>query len=407
MSEIPEEKRNPMDTGPFRIGRLIGRGKREAHPDPNLIKTLVIYQQDTLAVRIRNGLINHNIHIYTFYFLCILLGYEIPAYYSPTITNIVFGMIFGTMIATMPIAYEYEIHRDNKDHRIFINETQIELQESTIGRVKDPKGSTRIVVKGKITRQALYVGRDYQFTGNSPYRIELRDYQTVDNGIGLGKIINASFVDESGRIIIGDQGTPTGLIVKTAFPSRSELSKTIKDAEKKVRNNQIRYEDFMRIKRAYDALQHVQDYVFKMIDKSGIAALDLSNAPKKIKSYFIALDKLSIPWFCNAPKNGLSMEQWEGMDSSIRLPKIMTMWQAYEDINQEVIDLMLTREQDKLEDLAESTLNLADLSGMLKPSVAQAILESRKAIVSVDRKEEKEIQEGITGGEEGSEDTDN
>ena len=403
--EKQEDVRNPTDTGPFKIGHLIGRNKVEVHPDPTLIKTMVISSRDTLAVKFRDWFLNHNIHYYMFYFVCIVAGYEIPATYYPGVTNIVFGVIFGTLIGTAPLAYEYEAHRDKKEHTVFVNEVQIELSETPVGRIKSKEGTKRLIVKGKITRQSLYMARDYQFNGNSEYSIDVRDYQTIDNGIGLGKIINATLVDASGRIIIGDTKSPTGLIVATAFPSRSQMSEKLKTIERRVKSGEVKYEDFMKVKKANDALRNVEAYMIKTIDKAGIVGLDMDSLPKKIKNYYIALNKLSIPWFTKS-KQALSGADWENMDPSIRLPKVMQMWQAYEDTNNEVVDLMLTREGDKLEALAESTLNLAELTGLTNTTIQQAIAETNKKLISVERKEEKDIEEAITG-DRGEEEADN
>ena len=99
----------------------------------------------------------------------------------------------------------------------------------------------------------IHLAKDYMFEGKKgdPYNIEKYNCQIVGT---FGKIIDVSEIDDTGRILIGegDGDIPSGLILKVAYPSRTELSQEVKRAEKVYKEGAVDEKKFLKFKQVVD-----------------------------------------------------------------------------------------------------------------------------------------------------------
>ncbi len=397
----PNEQMNPDEGGPFRPGRKIGRNKREVVPDASKLTIVNIQERAGYLTAFRHWFLNHNGPVTLLVILILILSYVIPHEYYPQATELVFGMVLLSTILALISAFEYE-KRQDVHHNTFVDLIKIKLKETVINREKGKDGNveSRVIVP-QTTERKIYLAKDYMFEGKpgDPYKIEKYNCQIVGT---FGKIIDVSEVDETGRIIIGEgEGDlPSGLIVKIAYPSRTDLSKEVKKADRMRKEGAISEKTFLDFKQAVDEYNLWRDQVIEKAQVNGISMIDIDAMSKKQRSFFVALEKESTEYWNGTPTDAIPLKEWVSMDPSIRAPKATTLFRNINDLNAERLDMMINRESDKIEAEIGATFNYARMNGRSEEAIEQFLVEQRKALVSVQSKTEKEVEAGVNGGRE-------
>ena len=406
MPEIDEPERNeqmnPDEGGPFSLGKLIGRNRREVVPDANKLQVLNLTDKEGLIRRGREWFLNHNGPLTLIIIFVLGLSYGVPERYDPALTNLVFGLVLAAIIITLIAAYEYEKRQDT-GHNVFVDKIKIKLKETVVAREKSKDGNveTKVLVP-KITEREIHLAKDYMFEGKrgDPYKIEKYNCQIVGT---FGKIIDVSEIDDTGRILIGegDGDLPSGLIVKVAYPSRTELSQEVKRAEKLYKEGAVPEAQFLKFKHVVDQYNLFRDQVIEMAQHEGVAMIDLDAMSKKQRSFFVGLAKDSMNYWNGTDRDAISLKEWKAMDPSVATPKILAMMRDYNDIKAQKLDLVLNRESDKMEAELGATLNLMEATGQSEEAIKQYLVEQRKGLVSISSRTDKAMEDDINGrGEE-------
>ena len=395
-TEENNEQMNPNEGGPFRPGRILGRNKREVVPDPSLVVVSNVSDREGYGRAFRIWFLNHNGPLGLLLILILAASYEVPHHYYPQATNLVLGMVLFAIIGGWAGAYEYE-KRQDRSHSVFVDEIQIQMRETTVQREKNKGGDieTKVLVP-KFTRRAIYLAKDYMFEGkeNDPYRIEKINCQIVGT---FGKIIDVSFVDDSGRIIIGegDGDIPSGLIVKMAYPSRTEMDDAVKKADRMRQKNAIPEGIFLDLKKRVDEYNHTRDEVFDFLKENSIGVIDITKLGKKERSFFVALDKYSMRYWNGTPEDAISLKEWKSMDPSIVLPKILTVIRDYDQIQAERIDLLVNRQSDKLEAQSKAIVDLITMMGFTQEAFSKMLIQREQSLTNLEDRVVKEKKEEI------------
>ena len=398
-----EQDKNPEDQGPFKKFRILGRGKVQVQPDPMAIRPVVTMEEKPgYTASFRRWVLRNHVQVYALFLIIAVLAYEVPAYYYPLATNYVVAILWSTLIFTYPFAYDWEKRRDQA-HNVFVDEIRLQLKETTVGRQKGPNGVEQKVLISDATRRAIYLAKDYMFDPKEPNRIEKSGTQIVDTG--WGKIVDVDYVDDSGRIIVGpgDGDIPSGMILKIAYPSRTELSKEVATAKKMAEEHVIPYSDFVQFKAHVEEYNAFRDTIIEEVNKKGFGLIDLDRMTKKQKSYFVALDKYSLPFW--NPKDGtMGLSDWLKMPASIKLPKVMTLQRSYDEIKNEKIDLILFRESDKQDNKVEAIIDVEDSLGVTDHLMKQYGVQRSKRLSIIPSSTEKGMQERMTDERESQQD---
>ena len=398
------EQMNPDEGGPFRLGKLIGTNKREVTPDATKLTIVNIEDTAGYGARFRDWFLRNNGPATLLIMLVVIISYVVPSEYFPQATELVFGMVLMAIVLALISAYEYE-RRQDRHHNIFVDQIRIKLKETVVAREKTKEGGveTKVIVP-KITERRIYLAKDYMFEGKKgdPYRIEKYNCQIVGE---FGKIIDVSYVDETGRILIGEgEGDlPSGLIVKIAYPSRTELSEEVKKAEKLRKEGGIPEKEFLEFKGAVDQYNLWRDQVIEKATKHGISMIDIDAMNRKQRSFFVALAKDSVSYWRGEAQDPVSLQEYKQMDPSILMPKLLNIIRDQNDYRADKLDYMINRESDKIEAEIGATFNIARMDGRSKEAVEQFLVEQRKALVSVQSKTEKEMEEEVNGRREDTE----
>ena len=400
--EEKNEKMNPNEGGPFSPGRLIGRNKREIVPDANKLRITSIEEKQGYLDHFKRWFLRNNGPLGLLIMFILGLSYGVPSRYYPQATDLAFGLVSFALFGSLAGAYEYE-KRQDKHHNVFVDLIKIRLKETVVSREKSKEGNveTKVIVP-KITERKIMLAKDYMFEGKAgdPYRIEKYNCQIVGT---FGKIIDVSEIDETGRIIIGEgEGDlPSGLIVKIAYPSRTELSEEVKKAEKLRKEGSIPEAVFLDFKQTVDQFNLWRDQVIEKAQSGGIPLIDIDKMTKKQRSFFVALAKDSTKYWNGTEQDPIPLKDWKAMDPSIVLPKALTLMRELSDIRADKLDLLINRESDKMEAELAASINLMNATGQGEKAIEQYLVEQRKGLVSVTSKTEKEMEENVNdGGEE-------
>ena len=402
-TEEPErnEQMNPDEGGPFSLGKLLGRNKREVTPDANKLQVLSLTDKEGLWRRYREWFLAHNGPLMLLVIFIVGLSYLLPERYDPQITNLIFGLVILAVFSTLIAAYEYE-KRQDQPHNVFVDLIKIKLKETVVSREKNKDGSVETkVLLPKITERKIYLAKDYMFEGKAgdPYKIEKYNCQIVGT---FGKIIDISEVDDTGRIIIGEgEGDlPSGLIVKVAYPSRTELSREVKEAEKLYKEGAVSQERFLKFKGVVDQYNAWRDKVIEMARTEGVAMIDIDAMNRKQRSFFVGLAKDSISYWKGEEQDPISLKEWKAMDPAVATPKILAMMRDYNDIKAQKLDLVLNRESDKMEAELGATLNLMEATGQSQEAIKQYLVEQKKGLVTVRSSTDRAMEDEVNGGRE-------
>lgn len=390
--EDTNEKLNPDEGGPFKLGKLLGRNKRELIPDANKLQITTIEDSPSYWANLRRWALRNHVPTWLLVLFTFGLAYGVPQVYYPAATNLVFGTITAALVGGASFAFENE-KRQDKSHNVFVDEIMIMFKESVVRTSKGKDGIESQVIQPKVTRRAIYLGKDYMFDGpkDDPYRIEKINAQIVGT---FGKIIDVSQVDDSGRIIIGegDGDMPAGLAVKMAYPSRSQMSEAVRKADKARKEGAIPEAEFLAFKKKVDIMEEAQGELLDYVMSKGIGMIDMDKMTKKQRSFFVALDKFSTNFWNGREEDTMSLKEWTALDPAIKLPKILKLQSEYDNIKAERLDLLLNRESDKIEAELDSTINLMQMTGQSEEAIDQFLIEQRKGLVSTSSRTEKEME---------------
>ena len=395
------EQLNPDEGGPFSLGKLIGRNRREVIPDANKLQVLNLTDKEGLIRRGREWFLNHHGPLTLIIIFILGLSYAVPERYDQQLTNLVFGLVFAAIVMTLSAAYEYE-KRQDLGHNVFVDKIKIKLKETIVSREKSKDGNveTKVLVP-RITEREIHLAKDYMFEGKKgdPYKIEKYNCQIVGT---FGKIIDVSEIDDTGRILIGegDGDIPSGLILKVAYPSRTELSQEVKRAEKLYKEGAVDEKKFLKFKQVVDQYNLWRDQVIEMAQREGVAMIDLDAMSKKQKSFFVGLAKDSMDYWNGTDQDAISLKEWKAMDPSVATPKILALMRDYNDIKAQKLDLVLNRESDKMESELGATLNLMEATGQSEEAINQYLVEMKKGLVSVTSRTDQELERDVNGRRE-------
>lgn len=395
------EQLNPDEGGPFSLGKLIGRNRREVIPDANKLQVLNLTDKEGLIRRGREWFLNHHGPLTLIIIFILGLSYAVPERYDQQLTNLVFGLVFAAIVITLSAAYEYE-KRQDLGHNVFVDKIKIKLKETIVSREKSKDGNveTKVLVP-RITEREIHLAKDYMFEGKKgdPYKIEKYNCQIVGT---FGKIIDVSEIDDTGRILIGegDGDIPSGLILKVAYPSRTELSQEVKRAEKLYKEGAVDEKKFLKFKQVVDQYNLWRDQVIEMAQREGVAMIDLDAMSKKQKSFFVGLAKDSMDYWNGTDQDAISLKEWKAMDPSVATPKILALMRDYNDIKAQKLDLVLNRESDKMESELGATLNLMEATGQSEEAINQYLVEMKKGLVSVTSRTDQELERDVNGRRE-------
>ena len=395
------EQLNPHEGGPFSLGKLIGRNRREVIPDANKLQVLNLTDKEGLIRRGREWFLNHHGPLTLIIIFILGLSYAVPERYDQQLTNLVFGLVFAAIVMTLSAAYEYE-KRQDLGHNVFVDKIKIKLKETIVSREKSKEGNveTKVLVP-RITEREIHLAKDYMFEGKKgdPYKIEKYNCQIVGT---FGKIIDVSEIDDTGRILIGegDGDIPSGLILKVAYPSRTELSQEVKRAEKLYKEGAVDEKKFLKFKQVVDQYNLWRDQVIEMAQREGVAMIDLDAMSKKQKSFFVGLAKDSMDYWNGTDQDAISLKEWKAMDPSVATPKILALMRDYNDIKAQKLDLVLNRESDKMESELGATLNLMEATGQSEEAIIQYLVEMKKGLVSVTSRTDQELERDVNGRRE-------
>lgn len=387
-----DQDQNPEDQGPFKKIRMLGKNKIQVQPDPSAIQPIVTVQEKAgYFASLRRYILRNHVQVYALFIFIAVLSYEIPVHYYPMATNYVVAIVWSALIFTYPFAYDWERRRD-KAHNIFVDEIKLELKETTVARQKGPNGVEHKVLVSDATRRALYLAKDYMFDPKEPNKIEKFGAQIVDTG--WGKIVDVELVDTTGRIIVGpaEGDIPSGMIIKIAYPSRTELSKEVAAAKKMADDHAIPYEEYVKFKAKVEEYNTLRDTIIEDASRKGFGLIDMDKLTKKQKSFFIALDKYSIP-FWNPEDGSMGLSDWLHMPASIKLSKALTLQKNYDEIKNEKIDLILFRESDKQDNKVEAIVDVEDSLGVTEHLMKQYGVQRSKRLSIIPSATEKGMQE--------------
>ena len=393
-----EEKPNPNDSGPFRDEDLLRDGVRKVRPDATLIQTIHTETHDSLWVRFRNWALRNNVHVYLLFIIILFMAWYVPSRTYPQLTDLVFGIVFAALVFTAPVAYEWEKRRD-RAHMIIVDEWMSQFKEVSVGTRKTSDGVEQRVIVPQTSRRAVYIGRDYQFDPKEPNRIEVINAQIFDSG--FAKVYDVSYVDSSGRIIVGEGAgdIPSGMVFKIAYPSRTELSKSVAKAEKQAREHAISWDEFKVFKQAVDDYNKARDQVITMAETGNIELVDFEKLNKKQRTFFVALNEASLPFWKTDKDGKLGLGEWKSLPPSIVMPKVLQLVNIASEGQRIKIDYTVSRESDMANARIESLLDLGSILGLSHEALMQYMIEQQKNMTTIPSKQEIAVEKEVRGEE--------
>ena len=393
-----EEKPNPNDSGPFRDEDLLRDGVRKVRPDATLIQTIHTETHDSLWVRFRNWALRNNVHVYLLFIIILFMAWYVPSRTYPQLTDLVFGIVFAALVFTAPVAYEWEKRRD-RAHMIIVDEWMSQFKEVGVGNRKTDSGVEQKVIVPQTSRRAIYIGRDYQFDPSEPNRIEVINAQIFDSG--FAKVYDVSYVDPSGRIIVGEGSgdIPSGMVFKIAYPSRSELSKSVEKAEKQAKEKALPWDQFQKFKQAVDDYNHARDEVIRMAERDNIELVDFEKLTRKQRTFFLALHQASIPYWTTDGAGKMGLGEWKALPPSIVMPKVLELVNVASEGQRIKLDYTIMRESDMANARIKALLDLGTILGLTHEALMQYALEQQKNMTTIPSSREIAIEREVRGGE--------
>ena len=393
-----EEQPIPGRKSPFRVLRKKD-GKTYVEPDARLITTEQVVEQGGWARDFRKFIERWDIHYYVFLFLTSLAGYEVGQHYYPAYTGIIMGVVLSSIIVGNYFAH-FSALREDRNHIEYIIVTSFEAEEINLGANLDDINVSNNIIKIKITRQEILEIRDYMKSAESKYKIEFINDQVFE---GLTKIHNVTTDDDTKKIFIGERnGIPAGVIFKLGIPSQDYVSKQIKKLQKDVEANGNKYEDIQKVTSMYKAWRNMYKYINKYMEKKGMTAFPIDEKHKWEKDYFLALEKASVPfWKHDRNDKEPGLEYWESLTPELKVPLLLSIQRAYNDVSGEKVRLIATREADKVEAQGRALEDLMDLMGITENALKKLLIQKENSITPIEdkatQKAKEEVEDGIPG----------
>ena len=395
--ENDEEQPIPGRKSPFRVLRKKD-GKTYVEPDARLIRTEEVHEQGGWLYDFRKFIEKWDIHYYAFLFLIVTGAYEVGYHYYPAYTGIILGLVMTAITVGNYFAHSSAV-REDKNHIEWVIVTSFEAQEVNLGANLDDINVSNNILKIKITKHMIYEIRDYMKLAESKYKVEFINDQVFE---GLTKIHDASEVDGTERIFIGERnGIPAGVIFKLGVPSQDYVSKQVAKLKKEVEANGNNYEDLQKVTTMYKAWRNMYKFINKYMEKKGMTAFPIDDKHKWEKDYFLALEKASIPyWKQDRSKKEPGLEYWESLTPELKVPLLLSIQRAYNDVSGEKVRLIATRESDKVEAQGRALEDLMSLQGITENALKKLLIQKENSITPIEDKATQKALEEVENGAE-------
>lgn len=387
----------PGQRSPFR--RILSKNnKTYVEPDARLIRTENVQERGGWLYDFRKFIEGHQIHYYAFAILVIALTYYGAAQYYPLLAPLVTGLMSFALVAAAAGAYHTALTED-KHHREWIHASRFEAEEVDLGPDLDDLHLSRKIIKVKTTDVRMYEMRDYMRLEESQFRVHFQNDQIFE---GLTKIHEVTTVDDTGRIFIGERdGIPAGVVFKLGMPSVDYVSKNIEKVKKDMGKNGNNYQDIKDFAAMHRAWSKQWDYMQKFLKKKGITAFSMDDVPKWAKNYFLALEKASLPFWRSDGKTGSQgLGFFHELNPELRLSMMLQIQRDYNQIRGEKIQLITTRESDKLDAEAFSVNDVLSMLGIVQNETQKILLQREMSLTNIEDKKVKDAKEEI--GADGS-----
>ena len=391
-----EEQQIPGKKSPFRVLRKKD-GKTYVELDARLIRTEEVHEQGGWLYDFRKWVENHNIHYYVFGTLAIILAYEAAEHYAPIYAPLVTGLMIWAVITAAAGAYGAALKED-RNHREWVHLIRFEAQEIDLGPDLDDLNLSRKTLQVKVTSDELFEIRDYMKTAESKYKIEFINDQVFE---GLSKIHEVTSVDDAtSRIFIGERdGIPSGLIFKMGMPSVDYVSKQMEKLNKEAKANGNNADDLQKFAKMHKAWTKQWDYMQKFMRKKGLTAFSMDDAPKWAKDYFFALEKESLPYWKKDNKTGeTGLGYWHALSPEFRIPILLRIQKDYNQIRGEKVQLITTRQSDKMEAQSKSVVDIMTMIGMTQEAFEKMLIQRELSVTNLEDRGIKEAKEEIGVG---------
>jgi hypothetical protein len=397
MANIEDEEEQPIPgrRSPFRVLHKKD-GKTYVEPDARLITTEQVHEQGGWLRDFRKFIEKWDIHYYVFLFLMTLGGYEAGAHYYPQYAGLITGGVLLSIVVGNTFAHSSAL-RDDTHHIEWVHVMSFEAQEVNLGANLDDINVSNNIIKVKITSDMLYEIRDYMKLAESKYRVEFINDQVFE---GLTKIHEDTTVDPTERLFVGERnGIPAGVIFKLGVPSQDYVSKQVKKVQKEMEANGNKYEDIQKVATMYKAWKNMYKYINKYVEKKGMTAFPIDDRHKWEKDYFFALEKASIPYWKqdrNAKEPGL--EYWDSLTPELKVPMLLSIQRAYNDVSGEKVRLIATREADKVEAQGRALEDIMGLLGISENALKKLLVQKENSITPIEDKETQKAKEEVENG---------
>ena len=395
MEDNENEEQAPGRKSPFRVLRKKD-GKTYVEPDARLIRTEEVHEQAGWLNDFRKFIERWHIHYYVFSMLVIILAYEAAQHYFPLYTGLITGSIITSLIVANIGAYSTAIAED-RHHREWVHVISFEAEEVDLGPDLDDINVSRKTLQLKTTTDMLLEIRDYMKLDESKYRLHFENDQVFE---GLTKIHEMTSVDNTYRIFTGEKnGIPAGVIFKLGMPSVDYVSKQIAKIKKEVEANGNKYDDINKFAKMHKAWTKQWDYMQKFMSKKGLTAFPIDDAPKWAKDYFFALEKESLPyWNMDAKTKETGLGYWHALTPEFKMPMLLRIQRDYNTIRGEKVQLVTTRQSDKLQAESFAVNDFLTMMGMTQEEAKKVLIQMEMSMTPIEDKNIKDEKEAIGAG---------
>ena len=382
----------PGRRSPFRILRKKD-GKTYVEPDANLIRTEHVQEKGGWGRDLRKFIEGHHLQYFALFFVALILTYEAASHYYPLYAPLITGLMFFALIVSAMGSYSTAVSED-KNHREWVHAAGFEAEEIDLGPDLDDINVSRKTLQVKITDVRLYEIRDYMRTDESEFRLHFENDQVFD---GLTKIHEVTSVDDTGRVFIGERdGIPAGVVFKLGMPSVDYVSKQVGKIKKEMENNGNKFDDIQAFAKMHKAWSKQWEYMQKFLHRKGINGFAMDDVPKWAKDYFFAIEKASLPYWEKDPKTAeAGLGYWHALTPEFRVPMLLRIQRDYNQIRGEKVQLITTRQSDKLEAEAKAVVDLLSMLGIVQEATKKILIQREASLTPLEDKVMKEAKEEI------------
>ena len=397
MNNINDEEEQPVPgkKSPFRVIRKKD-GKTYVEPDARLIKTEQVQEQGGWLYDFRKFIERWHIHYYIFSIIVVILAYEAASHYFPLYTGLITGLVIASLIVSNMGAYSTAVAED-RHHREWVHVASFEAEEVDLGPDLDDINVSRKTLQIKMTSVQLFEIRDYMRMDESKFRLHFENDQVFE---GLTKIHEDTSVDNTTRIFTGERdGIPAGVVFKLGMPSVDYVGKQIEKVKKELNANGNKYDDIAKFAKMHKAWTKQWDYMQKFLRKKGVTAFSMDDVPKWAHDYFFALEKESLPfWNMDEKTREAGLGYWHALSPEFRMPMLLRIQRDYNTIRGEKVQLVTTRQSDKLEAEAFSANDILTMMGFTQAELQKVMVQMEMALTPIEDKAIKDEKEAIGVG---------